>query len=215
MKICHHPDDASLMSCSAGSMPEALAAVMAAHASICPRCREELSLMENIGNQLFNELTAMPVERSAPIMALRRFEADIEPAKTAPLYEGDVPSAIAGVVGPKLDDLSWKRLAPGIWHIPLPLSKKAKGDLRLIKVAPGQAMPEHGHGGSELTLVLRGCYRDKFGEFGRGDVADLSDDVEHAPIADPHEGCICLIGSVEKARFKTLLARIVQPLTGM
>ena len=46
MKIAHHPGLESLMSCSAGSMPEAFAAVMASHISIGPKCRKELAIME-------------------------------------------------------------------------------------------------------------------------------------------------------------------------
>jgi len=76
-------------------------------------------------------------------------------------------------------------------------------------------MPEHGHGGSELTLLLRGSYRDEVGHFARGDLADLDETVEHQPVADPETGCICLIGTESKARFKSLFARLLQPLTGL
>ena len=94
-------------------------------------------------------------------------------------------------------------------------SPGAEGDLRLIKVAPGQVLPEHGHGGSELTLILKGSYSDEFGTYTEGDLSDLGDDVEHRPISDPTEGCICLIASERKARFKDVVSRIVQPLTGL
>jgi len=39
--------------------------------------------------------------------------------------------------------------------------------------------------------------------------------VEHRPIADQETGCIRLIASESKARFKGLVARLVQPLTGV
>ncbi len=144
----------------------------------------------------------------------RAREATID-ARVKSQPKGDVPAPLVPHVGPNLDDIPWKRLGPGLWHYPLPLSKGAKGDLRLLKVAPGKAMPDHGHGGEELTLMLKGSYHDKFGTFRRGDVADLDDDVEHAPIADEKEGCICLVASEGKARFKGFFARLVQPLTGM
>ena len=76
-------------------------------------------------------------------------------------------------------------------------------------------MPEHGHGGSELTLVLRGAYSDRTGTYRVGDVADLGDSIEHQPIADAKDGCICLIASDKKIRFKSVLARLVQPFTGL
>ena len=76
-------------------------------------------------------------------------------------------------------------------------------------------MPDHGHGGSELTLVLDGAYADETGEFRRGDIQDVDDEVEHRPVADKELGCICLIASERPARFKSLVGRLMQPWTGM
>jgi len=220
MDIKHHPDLSNLMSCAAGSQPEAFAAVMAAHISMCPQCARELATMELIGASLFEDVAPAPVERSAPMALAGATEADMgtnpQPAaKPAAGSRGDVPAPLVALVGSRLDDVPWKRLAPGVWHYPLPLSKDARGDLRLIKVAPGMSVPEHGHGGEELTLLLKGSFHDKMGEFRTGDVADLDDDVEHQPVADANEGCVCLVASEGKARFKGLLARMMQPLKGL
>ena len=76
-------------------------------------------------------------------------------------------------------------------------------------------MPEHGHGGTELTLVIEGAYGDDTGRYGRGDVQEVDGSIEHQPVADAELGCICLIASEQPARFKTLIARLVQPWTGM
>jgi putative transcriptional regulator len=122
---------------------------------------------------------------------------------------------IAGRVGRSLDEIAWKRLGPGLWHYPISLSPGASGDLRLIKVAPGKELPEHGHRGEELTLLLRGSYHDEIGTFQEGDIADLDDEVEHRPVADEMTGCICLIASEKKARFKGLIARLLQPFIGV
>ena len=217
MTILHHPGSESLMSCSAGSMPEAFAAVMAAHMDVCPQCREELALMENIGVVLFKNMSPSPMTREAPVMAARRAEADGETSvvRSTKISAGDMPVPLRSIAGDYLDDIAWKRLAPGLMHYQFPLSKTAIGDLRLIKVAPGMALPEHGHGGSELTLILRGAYTDKTGRDRVGDLADLDDNIEHQPIADAVEGCICLVASDHKIRFKSIMARLVQPFTGM
>ncbi|MEQ1718816.1 MAG: anti-sigma factor, partial [Hyphomicrobium sp.] len=66
MAIAHHPGSESLMSCSAGSMPEAFAAVMASHISICAACRKELALMEDIGVELFRNISPAAVTGEAP-----------------------------------------------------------------------------------------------------------------------------------------------------
>lgn len=217
MAILHHPDLSSLMSCAAGSQPEAMAAVMSSHLAMCPRCRREVRRMQEIGVALFEKLPSTSMSGGAPVVAARAAEADdlALPTSHNPRSVGDVPYPIAGVVGADLDDIPWKRLAPGVWHHQIRLSERAAGDLRLLKVAPGAQLPEHGHGGGELTLVLRGAYSDSLGRFSAGDVADLDDDVEHQPVACPKEGCICLVATDGKARFKGLVARLLQPIFGV
>jgi putative transcriptional regulator len=216
MTITHHPDDATLMSYAAGSLPEALSAVICAHLSMCPSCAREVRSMERIGSVLMERLDAAPLSRVAPQMALRAMEADVTGAQAIEIDPAsDVPVPLQHLIGSRIDDIRWKRLGMGVWSMPLPLSRLGDGDLRLLRVGPGQAMPDHGHGGAELTLILRGSYKDVFGDYQPGDVADLDGEAEHRPIAHPELGCICIIASEQRARFKGLFGRIVQPLTGM
>ena len=108
---------------------------------------------------------------------------------------------------------AWRWLGPGVWDHPLPLT--GAGKLRLLKVAPGRGVPEHGHGGAELTLVLRGSFHDETGRYARGDVADLDETIEHQPVADPGASdCICLVASETPERFRGLLARQWQRVRG-
>jgi putative transcriptional regulator len=209
--LSHHPDASTLMSFAAGSITEALAVVVASHVDQCPHCRRELTLMNLLGDTLLQSLPATRLERSAPAMKMRRQEAD-NPPRVVPSPGSGLPHSLARLVHTNLDDIPWRRLGIGVWHHRLPT---ATGDLRLLKVAPGRQMPEHGHGGSELTLMLRGSYTDETGVYRAGDLADLDEAVEHTPIADLETGCICLIASEKPARFKGLIPRIVQPLTGM
>lgn len=216
MTITHHPDPSTLMSYAAGSLPEPLAAVVAAHNALCPCCRKDVRALEIVGGAVLDSLAHTPVACSPPSISLDSLRHGL-PARTTPprMGEGEIPPPVARLVGSDLDKLRWRRLGPGLWHVPLPVARKGSGDLRLLRVAPGQQMPEHGHGGSELTLVLRGAYADATGCYRAGDLADLGDDVEHKPVADKTEGCVCLIASDARMRFKSLLARLIQPLTGM
>jgi putative transcriptional regulator len=219
MTITHHPQPESLMSCSAGSMPEAFAAVMSSHMTMCPACQKELALMEVIGVAMFDKLDVTPVLREAPVMAMRAGEADRGELDSGHLHAavtaGGVPEPLVPVIGGDLEDITWKRLTPGVWQHQIALSDLARGELRLIKVAPGRSLPAHRHTGSELTLVLKGSYRDATGHYRPGDVADLSGDISHQPIADEVEGCICLIATEGRLKFKSMMARIVQPFAGI
>jgi putative transcriptional regulator len=212
MPISHHLDDATLLSFAAGSLPEALAAVASAHVAVCPVCAAEVRRMEAVGTALFAGLVPMPVQKPASVMAVRRAEADVEPEPVRIPLPADIPHPIAHLVGDDLDAVAWRPLGLGLWHYRLPAKT---GDLRLLKVGPGRRMPEHSHGGAELTLLLRGSYSDETGVYRAGDVSDMDADVTHRPVSDPHQGCICLIASEKPARFKGLIPRMVAPLTGM
>ena len=63
--------------------------------------------------------------------------------------------------------------------------------------------------------MLRGAFQDETGRYGRGDVADLDESVEHRPVADAAAGCICALACERPALFQGLLPRLLQPLFGL
>ena len=213
--IMRHPDPATLMSFAAGSIAEPLAAVMAAHVSMCEECRAELVDLELLGAALMSR--AEPVLESAPTQAPERptDNSSSEVARPRAAASDKLPAPIAAAFHLSFDAIPWKRLGPGIWHHRLPVSPSVEGDLRLLKIGPGRVMPDHGHGGSELTLVLDGAYNDATGSYRRGDMQDVDEEIEHKPVADKVTGCICLIASERPVRFKSLVGRLLQPWTGM
>jgi putative transcriptional regulator len=204
MTISSHPDIATLMTCSAGSTPEALCAVVTSHLSMCPECMDELTSMESIGVALFEELH--PVETVSDHCELTLIPAAERAAYRAAQTrrEGDIPGPLIEVIGNNLEALDWQILAPGIWNFTVPLTQQAKGDLRLIKLEPGSSLPEHSHPGEELILVLRGSYRDAVGTYGPGDFADLDEDDKHSIVAH-QDGCILLVGNEAVPAFLTEL----------
>jgi len=216
MSIRNHPDSATLMSFAAGALAEPLAAVVAAHAAMCGSCRREIADMELIGAALLVQLGSGGRQAtSVSVLSPRALPAQKTPAPAQAVTGERLPSPIARTYGLTFETIPWKRLGPGVWHHRLPLSAGAEGDLRLLKIAAGRRMPEHGHGGSELTLVLDGAYSDDTGTYRRGEMQDVDESIEHTPVADQKDGCICLIASDRPARFKGLMARLVQPLTGI
>ena len=85
------------------------------------------------------------------------------------------------------------------------------GQAHLLKIPVGRPVPEHGHNGLELTLVLAGCFKDEFGSFSRGDVQDVDQDTVHQPVAGMVEDCICLAVTDAPLDFKSILPRLAQP----
>jgi putative transcriptional regulator len=76
-------------------------------------------------------------------------------------------------------------------------------------------VPDHGHGGLELTCVLQGAFRDEDMRFARGDIEVATEEVDHTPIADISEDCICLAVTDAPLKFKGWLPRLAQPFLGI
>jgi len=211
MTITRHLDDATLMSFAAGSLPGALAAVAAAHVAMCGRCRGEVAFLERIGGALLGSLPQVAMLRPKP--ALPEFGGPQEAtASPGEVPSGEVPPPLMRIAGASLDSVRWRWIAPGLWHRPLPI--RGEGSLHLLKGSPGVSVPEHGHGGSELTLVLRGALLDSSGRYGPGDVADFDEGIEHSPAADA-TGCICVVANERPTRFRNLLAQLLRPWHGI
>ncbi len=215
MNIRHHLDEATLMSYAAGSLSQAMALVAACHLSMCPECRARAQASESIGGMLLEGLDPVDISDDAldAVLAAIDKEPEVveiirEPVRT----ESDVPMPLADYIGGSLDTIEWKRIVPGVWYYDLPCH--TKGVSRLLRIAPGKAMLPHTHDGNELTLVLRGSFSDEIGRFAAGDIADLDDQIEHQPLVDSEEDCICLVATDAPLKFTTLLGRIMQPVTG-
>ena len=214
MSITRHLDDATLMSLAAGTLTPALSVVAASHVAWCPACRQGLAAAEALGAALLADLAPVPIGREPPPMPQAEPDAVRPPLSHAAL-PSELPAPLAQLVGRPLDAVRWRPLGIGIWHHRISLHGPDMGELHLIRTSAGRDLPEHGHNGAELTLVLRGAYQDETGQFRVGDAADLDESIEHRPVADPEAGCICVLAFERPARFKGLLPRLLQPLTGL
>ncbi|MDX2423228.1 MAG: ChrR family anti-sigma-E factor [Amphritea sp.] len=218
MNINHHLDDATLMSYSAGSLSQGMALVVASHLSFCPACRERAELNDAVGGVLLESLDAETIEDDMLAAILAQIDEPlerrvIEPRQAIPsLSDPEIPVPLNEYVSGPLDQLEWKRIVPGVAYYDMPW--QGRGVSRLLRIAPGKSMLTHTHNGNELTLVLRGSFSDEVGRFCRGDIADLDDQIEHQPLVDSDEDCICLIATDAPLRFTTLFGKLVQPMTG-
>lgn len=215
MTISHRPDISTLMAFSAGTLDEPYAVVVATHLAMSPESRKLVHQIEEIGGALLSE---EPEAEMAPD-SLDRLLGRLDDAAPEPIRvhrkDPKVPAPLAPYLPDGLDAAPWKMKAPGVWTCDLPTEQQDGGRLMMLRVRGGLKVPEHGHGGQELTLILQGAYSDRFGRFGVGDVADHDQDVEHQPIAEPGEDCICLVAVDAKLNFRSRLMRLIQPLTGI
>lgn len=201
MTITHHPDPATLITCSAGAQPEALCAVVVSHIAICPACWAEFHRMEAIGAALFADLQPHPLDDPDPPPSKKPTPSADKGRQNGAAPPEEVPASLAGIIGTDLEALAWEPIGPGAKQYVVRLSTGARGDLRLVRLAPGVSLAKHGHRGEELTLVLRGACRDGQAIFRVGDFSDLDDEIRHQPTAIGDQECILLIASEQLPDF--------------
>lgn len=216
MTPSHHLDDSTLLSYAGGTLDGAFALVAASHLATCAHCRSSLRLAEEIGGHILDAAAPEALSDEALGQVMRKLP-DVDPwqAPTAAHAAGDVPLPLRRHIGAHLNAVPWKTVAPGIRRHRIDLPGSNASSLYMLYIAGGKAVPEHGHGGAEITLILSGAYRDALGRFGPGDVADLDEHVEHQPRAEPGAPCICLAATEMPTRFKGFFSRLLQPLVGI
>jgi putative transcriptional regulator len=205
--IAHHIPPAILTAYVSGSLARPFALVVAAHVSICEECRSELAAHEAVGGALlddFEPITVSDALRNRVFAGLDDDTPEPAPVRGTDVYPAPVMELLKG------KEPKWRSLGPGAKQCILEAG--ASGSVRLIHIAPGFEVPDHTHGGLELTLVLQGAFTDEGGRFARGDVEVADDDVEHTPHAEMGEACICLAATDAPLEFKGLFPRLFQPI---
>ena len=208
--IRHHLNDALLMGYAAGHLSEAFGLVVATHVTMCDDCRARLESFEALGGAVIEAEDEKAVSTDALARMMARLEVPVVSASPKAPRKTSLPSPVAAYVGGDLDAVKWRALGGGVRQAILPTGPKAT--VRLLHIPAGQAVPDHGHRGMELTLVLRGAFRDATDRFGPGDLEIVGEDLAHKPVAEAGEDCICLAATDAPLRFAGLMPRLLQPL---
>lgn len=212
MTIHHHIPDRLIRAYVAGSLPKSFATVVAAHVSLCDDCRAQLAAEELAAGAILDSLEPAPAPEGDAALSerlLARLDESPELSDEAPparqgIYPGPVAAALKG------RPPRWSRLGAGVRQ--MILEGDREGSVRLLYIPPGVAVPEHSHGGLELTMVLQGSFDDETGHYGVGDVEVADETLEHTPIAGPGAPCIALAATDAPLRFRPLIPRLLQPL---
>lgn len=217
LNINHHLTDELLAGYSSGNLSEAADLLVAAHISMCDHCRALAETYDAVGGAMLEseELAPDVIEMSDASLQATLALINAGPAQSKPQapVARDFPSAIEASIGGGLNDIRWSPVGMGVKQSVLVSSKDATA--RLLYIPAGVAVPDHGHRGQELTLVLKGAFSDEDDYFGPGDVEIADEDLVHSPVADPNMDCICLAVTDASLKFKSLLPRLVQPFIGI
>ncbi len=211
MTIRHHISDDLLMAYAAGALPEAFALVLATHVSMCDDCRAALAGFEAVGGAMLDASDQIDMDEGSLDRVFSRLDAPVKARPTRPA--GILPLPLQDYIGGDLSAVKWRSLGMGVRQAILPT--EGVGSARLLYIPAGQSVPDHGHRGLELTLVLQGAFRDKTDRFGPGDMEIATEALQHTPVAEAGPACICLAATDAKLRFNGLIPRLAQQFMGI
>lgn len=217
-EIKHHLTDALLLGHAAGSLPEAFGVVVAAHVSLCDECRARLESYEVVGGVVLDDDDGAEMSEDSLEATMALIEATSgKPGADLPANDhvpgAVLPAPVRQYIGGDVDAVRWRPCGAGVKQAVLDTS--GNETVRLLAIPGGAAMPDHGHAGLELTLVLQGAFRDDGARFARGDVEVANEELHHTPVAEEGELCICLAAADAPLRFKGLVPRIAQRFIGI
>lgn len=215
--IKHHLTDDLLMTYAAGNLPEAFSLIVATHVSMCDECRARMAEFDALGGAVLEDGETAKMD-AASLEATLRLIGEMDQAKQGDIVAkvqkpGLFPQPLHDYVGGDLASVQWKSVGGRVRQAVLPTDKAAS--VRLLYIPAGAAMPDHGHQGMELTLVLQGGIQDDGAYFGPGDVEVAGEEMEHTPVAAPGLDCICLVATDAPLKFSGFLPRIAQPFIGI
>ena len=209
--IKHHLTDEMLIAYSAGTLSEAFNLMVASHISLCDECRARLEAFDAMGGELLDQSPSNQVSMDAGALAatLSLIAGGAPEEIRVPRKSGGIlPGPLQDYVGGDVDAIQWRSIGMGVKQAILPTSRDASA--RLLFIPAGAAMPDHGHEGTEMTMVLQGAFQDEDDYFARGDVEMADSDMHHTPVADIHEDCICLAVTDAPLRFDGLIPKLAQ-----
>ena len=214
-QIKHHLTEPLLIGYAAGTLPEAFNLVVATHITMCDDCRAALAEYAAVGGEVMLDVEPVKVAEDALTATMAMIEAGTGAQAPAPVRQQDsiFPGPLQDYISGDVDNLKWRKVGGGVSQLVLRTSKDAS--LRLLRIPAGTAVPDHGHRGTELTLVLQGAFTDEQDRFGAGDVEVANEELHHTPIAEHGVDCICLAATDAPLRFNGLMPRIAQRFIGI
>jgi putative transcriptional regulator len=214
-QIKHHLTEPLLMGYAAGTLPEAFNLVVATHVTMCDDCRAALAEYDAVGGEVMLESDPVTVAEDALAATMAKIERGFGAETPAPVRTRNsvFPGPLQDYVSGDLESLKWRKVGGGVSQLVLKTSDEAS--VRLLRIPAGTKVPDHGHRGTELTLVLQGAFTDEHDRFGTGDVEVANEDTHHTPIAEAGMDCICLAASDAPLRFNGLVPRLAQRFIGI
>lgn len=194
----HHPTPDILAAYAAGALAPGFGLVVGAHVETCATCRGHVAAFEAASGEALEALPQADVASDALTQVMSRID--------------EAPAARAVVdTRPLLERLPLKPrrwVAPGVWVAAVDTPHAAEDRVYLLSVAPGMPTARHEHSGAEFCTVLQGAFRDEAGLFGVGDFAVADGDLNHQPVVEGDEACICLFATEGRLKAQGVIGKL-------
>jgi len=193
----HHPSDDILTAYAAGALEPGFGLVVGAHLDVCAHCRARVGSFEAASGAALENVADAGVGTDALSGVMARL------GEQAPRQAKDNR--------PFIDRLSLKKkrwVAPGVWVAGVDTPHAPQNRVYLLSVASGGLTARHEHSGAEFCTVLKGAYRDELGLFAAGDFAAAESDLNHQPVVEGGEACVCLFATEGRLKPQGVLGRL-------
>jgi putative transcriptional regulator len=205
--INHHVTDGIMRDYVSGALSYAFELVVATHVSMCDECRVRLGVHETLGGAALDGSPPEQVSDGLRDAVLARIDDTVPAIRRSAAFDV-YPTPLAEVLGGQAP--RWRSLGLGVRQCVLHQDRDSS--VRLLFIPPKQAVPEHGHNGLELTLVLQGSFSDQADHFAVGDLEVADGDLTHVPVSGSDAPCICLAATTGRLKFTGMVPRLTQRL---
>lgn len=185
------PIDALLASYAAGALNAPLHALVFSHLALSPQNRAFVAALEGVAGGALAAASPQPLAARDRMLAAILSEGETREAAIpiAGSVDPVFPEPLRRLVGRGSGEISWRFKLPGIREYRV--ADTDAGEAVLYWVKAGRRLPQHTHEGDEVTLLLKGGFTDTLGHYRRGDIAMGDSELDHTPVADRDEDCIC------------------------
>jgi putative transcriptional regulator len=217
----HHLEADEVFDYSTGSGPEWKSLLASCHLTLCPRCRDEVNVLEELGGALLDDelddddaAELRPVAPPPPQAAPPRDVPARRPDWDAFAAAHGIPRAVGAFI--REERPRWHFFAPGVQEVPLTLEVEGT-PARLLRFREGFTIPRHDHEGDEWLLVFTGSIRDSDSEivFRAGDICRGGAGTLHEQIIGSDEPCVCLVLNVGSVVPTSFLGRVLKKIAGI
>lgn len=212
MSIKHHPPETMLAAFAAGTLDHGQHVAIATHLVSCPLCRSFRRAVEEVGGAMMENLPPAAMSSGAfGALEARLSESRPRIAPVAPtmVSETEIPGLPKFVR--RYSFGGWRWVAPSVHVRPIKLPYASDTRVFLLRSGPGTKMLQHTHTGLEMTCVLSGAFQQEGARFGPGDFDFGDDTVDHRPLVESGQDCICLVAMQGELQLKGLFGRMVEP----